>query len=118
MLGRAVIAMFIGGLSGIVMLYGLGMAGRYLLPCTLDTAAWTFACEQPDLATHQWLLYGLGLWWIISIPGYAAFGIGGVKPAWAAQILSLATVAFSFVILFRGYDITTPLQLGDRSLVA
>lgn len=117
MLGRAVIAALMGIMSAAAMLYGLAMVGQHVLSCTLDTAARTFTCESPELATYQWALYGIGLCWAFSIPGYAAYGIAGVKPAWVAQIASIVTVAVSFVILFQGYDVATTVQLGDRSVM-
>lgn len=117
MLGRAVIAALMGIMSAAVMLYGLAMVGQHLLSCTLDTAARSFTCESPDLASYELVLYGIGLCWVLSIPGYAAYGIAGVKPAWVAQIASIVTVAASFVILFQGYDFATTVQFGERGLL-
>lgn len=117
MLGRAAIAALMGILSAAAMLYGLAMVGQHLLGCTLDTAARTFTCESPELPSYQLALYGIGLCCALSIPGYAAYGIGGVKPAWVTQIVAIMTVAVSFVVLFRGYDIATTVQLGNRSLL-
>lgn len=118
MLGRTVASALLGLVSGLVMLYALAMVGHFFLSCTADAATKSFSCGPQDIGTRDWLIYGLGVCWVTSIPGFAAFGVGGLKPRWAARTFAMATAAFSFVVLYRGYDIATTLRLTDRSLIA